>query len=80
MNGDQRGVGLAIVRVVDVDDVLPLVVVDDVHDGLVVVGPQAQRVIRRSRCGRQNLLGCFFLFQLLKVILIPITVLKPNLT
>ena len=60
MNGDQRGVGLAIVRVVDVDDVLPLVVVDDVHDGLVVVGPQAQRVIRRSRCGRQNLLGCFF--------------------
>ena len=46
---------VTVVRVVDVDDVLPAVVGDDVEHGLVVVWPQAERVVHRAGSRKQHL-------------------------
>lgn len=42
-------------RVVDVDDILPSVVSDDVKNRLVVLGPKAEGVIHQSRRRHRHL-------------------------
>ena len=44
-------------RVVNVDDVLPSVVGDDIENGLVVFGAQTEGVVHQTRSGHGHLFG-----------------------